>query len=243
MRPNRWAVGALLTLALGAWPTMLSGQEAKGNRAYRRDDYEKAVERYRRAIENNDGTPRVHFNLGTALLQLEEREEALLELSDGLVAQQPELRVRSFFNLGNALAEAVGGEGPPIEDLREAAEAYKRALLLDPNRFDAKWNLELTLTRIEEMEQAGQPQDQEQQQQPTSGDPGQDQAPRPDQGGSGSGTPRQPPPHERQPMAQGDEPLPKELADQILRAVEERERALQREKQRRRRSRQAGPDW
>ncbi len=50
------------------------------------------------------------------------------------------------------------------------------------------------------------------------------------------------------PLASGaadaiDAPLPRELAEQILRAVEERERGLQREKLRKQRQRVRGPDW
>ncbi len=235
-------VALLVATLLAVVPSASSwAQEERGNRAYRRSAYEESVDRYRKAVERGGATPRVHYNLGTALLRLGEGKSAREELAQVLRTQDPELRVRSFYNLGNAIAE-TGGQASASE-LRQAAEAYRRALLLDPGRQDAKWNLELTLKRIEELENNTQPQQNPQQQPQGAPRPPSDRQQQSEPQGSGSPNPQQAQEQQRTPLDDLEAPLPRDLAEQILRAVEERERALQREKQRRRRTPRSGPDW
>jgi hypothetical protein len=81
-------------------------------------------------------------------------------------------------------------------------------------------------------------QDPQEQQQGEGG--GEQQQPR--EGGSGAEYPQEGEPSERD-YGAADEPLSQELAEQILRAVEENERGLQREKMRSQRKRVRGPDW
>lgn len=233
----------LLTALLGAG---FAVQEEKGNRAHRKMEYADAVSRYRQALPKG-GTPRLHYNLGTSLLRLGESEEARGELAEALQAQDPDLRLRAFYNLGNAYAADATDDAQATERARATVDAYRRALQLDPGNQDAKWNLELALRRLEELENrqsmAG---PQEQPQQPQQGEAGGEEQREPREGQTPPGAPQpgQVPP-EPPPQADSDSrPLPRELAEQILRAVEERERGLQREKLRRRSTQRAsGPDW
>lgn len=232
---------SLVLLALGARP---SGQEPSGNRAYRDGDYARAVERYREARANREANPRLSYNLGTALLRLGEADLAYERLIESLDAQSPELRARAFYNLGNALIQRGGPQNS--EALRGAIEAYRRSLLLDPASEDARWNLELASRRLE-LQESSQPPltepDQEQSATP-SGDPGEEREGRQGQpstaGGEGSGGSSL---DEKAERGSADSALPRDLAEQILRAVEERERGLQREKMRTERRRTRGPDW
>lgn len=239
---RRGALALLLLLVTSGF--QIWGQEEKGNRAYRRGDYPKAAERYREALARGGREDRLSYNLGTALLQLGVAEEARDRLAEGLRVQAPELRARAFYNLGNALV--LGSEGGPSEAeiLRAALDAYRRALLLEPENDDARWNLELALRRLREAEErdvslSGQ---QERPEAPPQGaGAGREQEPR-----QGGGQMPQPQPGQAPPEGAaelGDAPLSQELAEQILRAVEERERGLQREKLRRQRKRGKGPDW
>lgn len=219
------------------------GQEPGGNRAYRDGDYAKAVERYRAALVRGAATPRLEYNLGTALFQVGEAQDALRLLESALRAQEPELRGHAFYNLGAVLAQS--GE-TSAENLRAAIEAYRRSLLLDPHNEDARWNFELAMRRLQELEQT---------RQPLAGSGEQGQAPpRPPGAGDerfpreGEGAAPLPQPGEvERPSGAAEDlaepPFPLELAEQILRAVEERERSLQREKLRRQRTRASGPEW
>lgn len=232
---------ALVLVAVGARPW---GQEPSGNRAYRDGDYASAVERYREARAKRPEDPRLSYNLGTALLRLGESDLASERLIESLDAQSPELRARAFYNLGNALIQRGGAEN--AEALRSAIEVYRRSLLLDSGRADARWNLELALRRLEALESAQPPlsgPDQEPSGTPA-GDPGEEQeglrGEASTAGAEGSGASSL---DERAERGSADSALPRDLAEQILRAVEERERGLQREKMRKERRRTRGPDW
>ena len=232
----------VLAPGLGLW-----GQEEKGNRAYRRGEYAEALKRYREALTVDSEPARLQYNLGTTLLQLGEFLEARESLAEGLGAQAPDLRSRAFYNLGNSLAGGSGGDSADEEELRAGVEAYRRALLLDPRRDEARWNMELALRRLDELEQDTQSGSGPEQQQPTAAPQGEGSGAEQDPPGAGE-QPLQPqpggvPPRESTSSDLIDEPLTRELADQILRAVEERERDLQREKLRRQRQRVKGPDW
>ena len=235
---------SLLLLFVLAMGFQIGGQEERGNRAYRRGDYPKAAERYRGAIAREGDDPQLNYNLGTALLQLGVSQEARDRLTAGLGAQSPELRARAFYNLGNALVSGSEDNSAETELLRAAVDAYRRSLLLEPENDDARWNLELALRRLQEAEEnmplSGEQEQPESQQQNQGA--GQDQEPR-----QGEGPPPQPQPGQSPDQESAadlsDAPLTQELAEQILRAVEERERGLQREKLKRQGKRGKGPDW
>jgi Ca-activated chloride channel family protein len=240
MTPRRSAmmvVLAALLLGFRFW-----GQEPSGNRAYRNAAYPKAVERYRAALSRGGSTPRLDYNLGTALFQIGESEEAQRMLETALRAQAPELRARAFYNLGNVLAQ---GSAVSAETLQYAIEAYRRSLMLEPQSDNARWNLELALRRLEELERNRPPFAGSEGQAEAPQQPGAGAAQRPREGAGEAPLP-QPGDTQRQRGAaedQAEPPFPLELAEQILRAVEDRERGLQREKLRRQRRRASGPDW
>jgi hypothetical protein len=90
--------------------------------------------------------PELHYNLGTALLRTGRQAEAEEHFARALQSVEPDLRQRTYYNLGNRYLEAARA-GPPdgARFLDAAAEAYRNALRLDPRDVDAKWNLELAL--------------------------------------------------------------------------------------------------
>jgi tetratricopeptide (TPR) repeat protein len=235
-------IGLVLLMGVALLGFRLATQEESGNRAYRNRNYPGAVERYREAVARGGGSARLQYNLGTALLQMSE-PEARERLMEALEAQSPELRARAFYNLGNALALGSGGAPPNEGELRAAIDAYRRSLLLDPTGDNVRWNLELAMRRLEDRQ--GSPQ-QEGPPQQSPNVPPQGQGEGPEQPRGEGQTAPQPGEMQRprgQQLDSSDEPFPQELAEQILRAVEERERALQREKLRRQRRRTRGPDW
>jgi Ca-activated chloride channel homolog len=203
------------------------GDLERGNRLYREGRYADAVEAYRRALSGGESSAELHYNMGTALLRLGRFDEAEENLRRALVGVEPELRRRSFYNLGNRFLEAAranGGAGAePL--LESAVEAYKRALRLRPGDDDAKWNLELALR-----EQERQPPSQDSQNEQDQPSQPQDPDDR-NQGGGGSGS--QDPTQGDRPDSQGDPRdggMSQEQADRILSAVEQDERDLTREK-------------
>jgi Ca-activated chloride channel homolog len=218
----------LLVLALNGFGV---GDVEKGNRLYREGRYAEAVEAYRAALRAGDDSPQLQYNLGTALLRLGRYAEAEEHLRGALDAVEPELRYRSFYNLGNRFLSSARSE-PDLQSqgdmLQGAVDAYKRSLRLQPGDVDAKWNLEMALRDQEQNQQQQQQQDQE----PQSGEQDEDEQDQPSQGGRGtgsaSGSPNDPRPN---PGGDGDQQqMTEEQADRILSAVEQDERDLTREK-------------
>jgi tetratricopeptide (TPR) repeat protein len=173
-------------------------------------------------------TPELHYNLGTALLQLGREDEADQQLQLALRARDQQIRQRAYFNTGyrSLIQGRRGGEGAN-EKLDASIESYKRSLRLDPTDMDSKWNLELALREKEKQKknpQGGQnnPQsqgsDDDQKNKGQSGAAGQNAG----QASAGQGT------------NQGNEmqqrPMSREQADRILSAIEQDERQLTREK-------------
>jgi len=236
-----FAVAVLVTVATLGFRAV--AQDEAGNRAHRKGDYEKAAEQYREAIGRSGGTAEQRYNLGTSLLRLGDLEDSRRNLIESLETQSPELRARAFYNLGNAFSRRPAEGDVTPEDLRTAIETYRRALLLDPELDGARWNLELALLRLQELMSQSQssPDEQQDPQEQRQGEGGGEQQ-RPREGGSGAEFPQTDEPSERD-YGAADDPLSQELAEQILRAVEEHERGLQREKLRSQRKRVRGPDW
>lgn len=168
----------------------------------------------RPASAAEDLLPRLHYNLGTSLLLQRRYEEARphLEMAGGAPGI---VGVATAYNLGNAdlVPAFLDPRLPAREDrLRRAITAYKAALLADPADLDAKWNLELAQRLLER-----------------------DSPPAGGGGGSGGGDgPPLPGDREAEPSAgsrAGPQPgMSEGEAEELLRAAQEREQQIQRDR-------------
>jgi Ca-activated chloride channel family protein len=214
------------------------GDVERGNRLYRAGRYAEAVGAYEAALRAGDTSFELRYNIGTALLQLGRYTEAEQHFRAALDAVQPELRQRTFYNLGNRFLDAARRDpsaARALPLLGAAVDAYQRSLRLGPDDRDAKWNLELALREQQRAQQRLQD---------TQG--GGPEQPRQQQSGAGQG---QPEPEAgdaettRRTSAQRI-PLTREQAERILSAVEQDERELTRRTLRRGQRRTAVQrDW
>ncbi|MEX0890630.1 MAG: VWA domain-containing protein [Gemmatimonadota bacterium] len=221
---------ALLLVALLVITGAGIGDLERGNRLYREGRWAEAVEAYRAALAEGEASAALHYNLGTALLRLNRFEEADQHLETALRTVEPELRQRALYNLGNRFLEEYRAAPPgsvPPDRLAAAVEAYRRALRLDPDDVDAKWNLELALREQEDAAPQGGAGGQDEE---GIGDPQQGQA---GPGGTGTGTAGSQAPSSASPGAEGGTPMSREQAERILAAAEQDEAALTRETLRR----------
>lgn len=225
------SAAVILLLAFGTGFTI--GELEKGNRLYRAGKYAEAAAVYEKAVANGNDSPEVRYNLGTAYLRLGKFEDAEKHLRLALREMRSDVRQRAYYNLGNRyLEQARKGNGDPqatTQMLDAALDSYKRALRLQPDDMDAKWNLELTLREKEKQSKSpsGGGQDDQQPQD----DDDQNQAP---SAGGGPGSSSQSQSNAGQGQQQGQQyeqrPMSQEQADRILSAVEQDERQLTREK-------------
>lgn len=130
---------------------------AEGNRAYAEEKFDEANDKYRDAQVDNPESPIIHFNVGDALYQKKNYEEALKSYQSAVQkSNDPKLQAQGYYNLGNTLFR--------LDKWQESVAAYQQALKLNPNDEDAKFNLEYVRRKIKENAEK-QPQEQQQQQQ------------------------------------------------------------------------------
>ena len=98
-----------------------------------------ALASYDKAVKELPGDPGAHFDRGTALAALSRFDEAGEEFLRATEAKDPALKASAFYNLGNAFMKK--------DKFKEAIEAYKRTLALNPKDERAKWNLEIALQK------------------------------------------------------------------------------------------------
>lgn len=189
--------------------------------------YAEAQQAYRQALSRSPGSPTIHYDLGATSIRLREHEAARPHLELASRAGGPRIRQWSFYNLGSSYLE------PVVLDLTESRTdhlvrsivAYKRALLLDPNDSDAKWNLEIARRLLRKEMESPRPR-----QDPRTGGGGGGSA----GGGGGDAEPGSADPREQPATSGRSAPeLTRAQAEQVLDAAEERETGLQRQKLRR----------
>lgn len=144
------ALLCLLPVAAGAQQADLQ----KGNRAYHRQQYARAAEHYRNALQK-EKLPSAAYNLGNALFEQQQLAEAIRWYTAAATdAPSTSLRAQALYNKGVALHQN--------KQLPEAIAAYKEALLLAPADRAIRINLQLAL-----QEQRRQQQLQQNRQQPS----------------------------------------------------------------------------
>ncbi len=143
----RTAAAALLFVLALPSPAHAAGTE--GDELFRARRYAEAAEAYRREIVRGDGSPRVQYNYGTALILAGRADEAIESLERAALSTDLETRYRALFNLGYIfLQRGRRLEGDAARQAFAAAvDAYKRALRARPDELDAKWNYELARHR------------------------------------------------------------------------------------------------
>jgi Ca-activated chloride channel homolog len=116
----------------------------EGNAKLGAGKIKEALEYYDKAAKELPDEPGVQYNRGIALHRLGQFEKARQALLKGTLAADRELKTKSFYNLGNALFD--------LKRYKEAADAYRRSLQLQPSHRPSKWNLELALRKVREEE-------------------------------------------------------------------------------------------
>jgi Ca-activated chloride channel family protein len=148
---------------------------ARGDRAYRKGDYEEALRQYGKAVEEtapaSPTIPLLNKNIGNALYRQKRYPDAIDYYERALKGsgRDSAFAARAHHNLGNSFdRKAVAADSSKLQeaiaDLREAVAHYKKALQRDPGNKNAKQNLEMANARLQQL-LARQEQQQQQQQQ------------------------------------------------------------------------------
>jgi len=185
----------------------LCGQDArkallKGDKAYRKGDYEGAALAYRKAKElfsDYNST----LNLGNSYFHQQNYEEAASTFENAVdLAKSDKASADAYFNLGNCHLKQ--------DDPENAIKAYKEALKLDRTNQDLRTNL--LLAQLMKDMQAAQPEQQQQQQQ--NQDQNQDQQQNEDQQDQQQQSPQDSTQQNQQPQENQDQQNPQDSLDQ-----------------------------
>ena len=155
-----WVGRVLLCLCAGAgvgWGNPLSDRNSKGNKEYREGRYAEALAAYAQALAEDPGQPDVTYNIGNVLYREGQFEEASQGYGRATFSDDVRRRQEATYNLGNAKYR--------LGNLEEAAAYYKRALDLNENDDDARYNLEFVLRQMQNQPPQGGEQDQDEESQ------------------------------------------------------------------------------
>jgi tetratricopeptide (TPR) repeat protein len=144
----------MVTAVLTACGSSAARYNNRGNSEYTAENYDDAMENYASAQQEDPDLAAPYYNAGNARYRQNNQEQALAQLEQSLRTADNELAPRAYHNLGNTYFQ--------MEDWTSAIDAYRQALLLDPDDLETKLNLELALKKQQEQEQQQQQQNNQQ---------------------------------------------------------------------------------
>lgn len=129
----------------------------KGNELFEQGKFDEALAKYTDAQLHDPESGRLHFNIGDVFYKTQKYEKAREEFTNCLNNVPVDIQSQAYYNIGNSYFRE--------NKLVEAIAAYKKALELNPEDEDAKYNLELSRRILKEQAQKQQQQQQQQQKQ------------------------------------------------------------------------------
>ena len=118
----------------------------KGNEAYEKKEYDKAITNYKDVVGKNPANATAQFNLGNALYKTKKTDEAISAYDNALLnAGTKEDKSKAYYNKGVVLQKN--------DKLPDCIDAYKNALKLNPDDEDARQNLQRALVRQKQQQQ------------------------------------------------------------------------------------------
>ncbi len=117
-----------------------------GNEMYKEQQFEKALEQYKKATELEPGDAKAHYNLGNALYKTKKLEEATIAFDSAADnSTSPVMRSKALYNKGVSLTRQ--------SKLVESIEAYKSALRVNSTDQQARENLQKAINELKKNSQ------------------------------------------------------------------------------------------
>ena len=156
MRRSVLAIGLFgLLPALGGGDAAQDAVE-EGNARYRAGEYQAAAEHYARAAAARPDSPEIRFDQGAAAFKLFRYDQAAEHYAAALLTEDARLASRVQYNLANVrhrqALQAMQTFQDALSLVQEAIAFYRDSLELDPERGDARYNLELAYRLLHAIE-------------------------------------------------------------------------------------------
>jgi Ca-activated chloride channel family protein len=200
----------------------------EGLAAYKNGDYTVALNKYNQAMGKESDKVLTHYNLGAAYYKAGKADSAMMHWQTVATGQDnPELQAKAWHNIGNAFVKQ--------RNFEKAVDAYKRSLKINPDDEDTRYNLAYSQRQMQAQQNQNQKQNQNQQNQ---NQQNQDQKQKEQD--------KQQEPKQNKPEEQPqDEKLSKELAERMLKALDNKEKDLHGRKKEKGEGNPANPqkDW
>ena len=129
----------------------------KGIDYYNNQKFGDAKNYYESVILNNSSIPEAHFGKGASSYQLGDFDSAEKAFDQSLKSSNNLIKSKAYYNLGNTSYK--------INKKEEAIAYYRKALELNPNDKDAKYNYELLKYQPDPPKEENQDQDKQEQEQ------------------------------------------------------------------------------
>ena len=198
-----------------------------GNELYNDSSYNEAEIQYRKSLEKDQDYFNASFNLADAIYKQERYKEssALFDALKDNAPSETDL-AKVYHNLGNSLVKE--------QKLEEAIEAYKSSLRINPNDKDTRHNLAITHKQKQQQEKEQDNKDEKDEQEQDNKDE-QEKDNKDEQEKDTEGENKEPEKNQKEkeknkPQEKKEE-MSKETAEKMLEAIQQQEKELQEELQ------------
>jgi len=124
--------------------TCLYGDD-EGLNNYKNKKFEEAKSYYEQVIANTEENSAAVLGLGASQYQLGDIPNAAKSFEEAIKSEDKEIQEKAYYNLGNAIYDQ--------QRPQESIAFYRKALELNPNDNDAKFNYELAKYLVQEQQQ------------------------------------------------------------------------------------------
>jgi len=148
----------------------VAGEVNKANDLYKQGKFDDSLKLYQKALDLDDTSPVVKYDLGTALYKQGDYTKALGYLEQAAQDKNFKIKPKAEYNLGNVLyksgmQKANTNVNEAIKSLQEALGHYGQTITVDPKDQDALYNQDFVKKEIARLKKIKQQQQKNQQQQ------------------------------------------------------------------------------
>ena len=140
----------------------------EGNALYEEGKYQEAIEKYNEAKTLNPNSDIINYDIGAALYKKKDYDNSLKSSTTALATENVLIESNANYNIGSGkyrigTSREIKNPEEAIKLFKESLKYYKRAIEINNDDLDAKFNYEFIKKKIEELENQENQQNQENQ--------------------------------------------------------------------------------